>query len=84
VSVHILFRRVEQTRRIFDLCPTCKRKTRKWGELEAYFGWFVTCTVCGEAWQDGEMLPRPFERGWRARQAEWARRLYAASLQRRG
>lgn len=69
MTIHICFRRVVKTHRFFDRCPTCKRKTRKWGEFEDYFGWLITCTVCGDRWQDGEMCPRGGRRGWRR---EWA------------
>lgn len=82
-GLHVTFRKIVETRRIFDHCPTCERRTRKWGEYEHWFGWTVTCTICGERWENGDRCPRPFERGWRARQAEWARKQYQVSLVRK-
>lgn len=46
-------------------CPACNRRHRfvvSWDGAwygSTYYG------LCGDAWQDGEMAPRPFERGWR-------------------
>jgi len=33
--------------------------------FQAWYGWFVVCLTCGERWEDGEPVERPFERGWR-------------------
>lgn len=81
VAVHICWRRVVEVRRIVDECPTCQRRTRKVGEFEEMYGWTITCCACGEVWQDGcdglERCPRPFERGWRKRSAESAKRKWA-------
>lgn len=32
----------------------------------AYWGSIQRCTNCGDAWAEGELLGRPFRRGWRA------------------
>ena len=31
----------------------------------SYYGPSVICMQCGERWEDGQMMPRPFKRGWR-------------------
>lgn len=35
----------------------------RWGG--AWYGPTITCCGCGDSWSDGEMLERPFRRGWR-------------------
>lgn len=57
-------------------CPTCKTKRRMLAHDEVWYGTTVTCCHCGDHWQDGELYPRPSQRGWRkdaARKAttEW-------------
>lgn len=52
---------VEYTR-----CPTCERRTLFLARMVPWYGQDETCTRCGDSWQDGEMMPRPFARGWRA------------------
>lgn len=46
-------------------CPTCKRRRRFYCWFQEWYGWHMTCTGCGEQWQDGEMCPRPFAPRWR-------------------
>lgn len=55
-------------------CPTCEKRTKFFGRFEAWYGWLITCLSCGDQWQDGEMLPRPFERGWRTKSVKRAKR----------
>jgi hypothetical protein len=46
-------------------CPVCKRKRRfviTWDG--AWYGSTLYC-ACGDRWQDGELGPRPSQRGWR-------------------
>lgn len=46
-------------------CPVCQRRRRhilRWDG--AWYGTTVYC-ACGDRWQDGELAPRPFRRGWR-------------------
>ena len=47
-------------------CPTCGRRRRFYGTWAEWYGWTLTCLGCGDAWQDGERMERPFMRGWRA------------------
>lgn len=55
-------------------CPTCEKRTTFYGLFQDWYGWLITCLTCGDRWQDGEMLPRPFERGWREKSVERAKR----------
>jgi ribosomal protein L37AE/L43A len=59
-------------------CPTCKKDTLK---LCQYFEWYgpsVVCLECGERWEGGERLPRPFAPKWREKSVERARNRMAA------
>lgn len=71
--LHVGFSRVDAEARMVKHCPTCKRRRRMYGWFQQWYGWIVTCCHCGEKWCDGEMLPRPFERGWRRESALRAR-----------
>lgn len=48
-------------------------------EISPWYGSVVRCTGCGDGWADGEMLPRPFRRGWRAAAVADAQRLWDLS-----
>lgn len=63
-------------RRVVRDCPVCgitdsafliAWHTNPWyassGPAPAALGTF--CTNCGDAWREGELLERPFRRGWR-------------------
>lgn len=59
-------------------CGSCQTDARLFCEHVPWYGWTVTCLSCGEEWQDGERMPRPFERGWREKRiAEAEHRLRA-------
>ena len=61
-----------------DFCSTCKKAVLK---LCQYFEWYgpsVVCLECGERWEDGERLPRPFAPKWREKSIERARKRMAA------
>jgi hypothetical protein len=47
------------------------------GLFAEWYGTTWTCCGCGDEWQDGEMLERPFAPGWRKRNVEYARRKLA-------
>jgi hypothetical protein len=34
---------------------------------QEWYGTMWTCLACGDQWADGELLERPFMRGWRWR-----------------
>lgn len=57
-------------------CPACERRHRfitRWDGA-----WYGTTEYgsCGDRWQDGEMAPRPFERGWRKEAQEHFRAMW--------
>jgi hypothetical protein len=73
--VHINFRRVvEAEYKIFFCNGQCQCRRKMLTEFEEWYGWTVTCLRCGDSWQDGEMLPRPFERAWRERRVASAKK----------
>lgn len=66
-------------RRMITRCPTCECKTEMVIQFpnNPFYGPTIGCTKCGESWADGERLPRPFYRGWRAHSAARFRALWA-------
>lgn len=58
-------------------CPTCERTRRMLAQIYEWHGPTVTCCGCGEEWQDGEMVTRPFAPGWRRANIEHARKVLA-------
>jgi hypothetical protein len=59
-------------------CPTCGRPRRMLGAFAEWYGTTWTCAGCGDEWQDGERLERPFVRGWRQANVRRARERLAA------
>lgn len=60
--------------RAVKYCPTCERRRRFAGLAQEWYGTIWTCCSCGDAWEDGERLPRPFVRAWRQEYAAKAKR----------
>lgn len=60
-------------------CPTCDRRRRFVVFFQPWYGGTWTCCACGDAWSDGERLPRPFARGWRTAAAARARARWATA-----
>lgn len=57
-------------------CGVCERRHRF---IERWDGAWYGSTFyggCGDTWMDGEMLPRPFERGWRKKAREQFRAMW--------
>ncbi len=54
-------------------CPTCGQRRWRLAEHELWYGVTRTCLTCGDAWADGERLPRPVVRGWRVEAVAQAR-----------
>lgn len=86
--IHINWTRFSKTQCKLVICPNCSckdynnPKRRCLCEFQEWYGWHITCLKCGESWQDGEMLPRPFCRGWREERIINAKkRLKTARLQ---
>lgn len=70
-------------RRMIRYCPVCERRRRfivRWDG--AWYGTTLHC-ACGDSWQDGELLERPFQRGWRKKEQERFRAMWdnAASVE---
>lgn len=78
-AVHINWVRGVYARRILD-CPVCKRRRRmvQFIDFSPYYGGTLTCLGCGDGWQDGEMLERPFRPRWRLESRDHARKAWAA------
>lgn len=61
-------------RRFYGHCPVCDCRRRFVARFDGlYYGETHMCCGCGDRWQDGEMCPRPFQRGWRDKAKETAR-----------
>lgn len=58
-------------------CPTCGRRRRMVAMIQEWYDPVVTCCACGESWEGGERLQRPFARGWRQAASARARRHWA-------
>lgn len=54
-------------------CPVCKRRRRFVGFHRPWHGITWTCCGCGDQWADGELVERPFKRGWRRENTARAR-----------
>ncbi len=57
-------------------CSTCGVRRAM---IIATYEWYdtdMTCLGCGERWEGGWRSERPFERGWRMRNIDAARKLY--------
>jgi hypothetical protein len=61
-------------------CPTCKQRRRFTGRDEAWYGITITCCSCGDTWSSGELLTRPFRRGWRPEAAAKARKAWPTAV----
>jgi hypothetical protein len=58
-------------------CPTEGRRRRMAGwDSGPYYGPTLICCGCGDSWSCGEMRPRPFRRGWRAKEIAAAKRAW--------
>lgn len=52
-------------RKRYRRCPVCECTTEMVERHEGWYGLTVMCCRCGDSWNDGELDPRPFSRGWR-------------------
>ena len=76
-TVHILWTTFSEVRAVRVHCPTCRPfRVAAVAAFQEWYGWMVTCLRCGESWQDGEMLMRPCEPGWRPKAIQAARTRY--------
>lgn len=58
-------------------CPTCQKRRRMVGRDQVWYGRTFTCLGCGDSWENGELLPRPFKRAWRVAAIAEAKRTWA-------
>lgn len=61
-------------------CPTCEARRRFAVMVELWYGNTKHCLSCGDVWQDGYLLARPFRRGWREQRLQKAREMWAEGL----
>ena len=80
--VHINWTNYSKVRLARMDCPTCERRTFGVHAFQEWYGWDSTCLGCGDSWQDGEMLERPFRPRWREESKAAARELYRREAQR--
>ena len=57
-----------------QVCPICKVRSVFLSWFTDWYGWDSVCLRCGDQWADGELLPRPFARGWRQSNIEHAKK----------
>lgn len=57
-----------------EKCPVCEKRSVILSWFTDWYGWSSTCLRCGDRWEDGELLPRPFAPRWRERNKEEARK----------
>lgn len=55
-------------------CPTCNTTRRFVVCVQEWYDPIATCCFCGDSWEGGVRLPRPFKRGWRTEASESAKR----------
>lgn len=73
MNVHIHAPAPVNRKKIVHDCPTCGKPTDFLAEYFKWYGPSLTCLECGDAWGDGERLPRPFAPGWRKKRIEAAK-----------
>jgi hypothetical protein len=57
-------------------CPNCAKRRFVLRWHQEWYGWNETCLRCGEQWQDGQRLERPFCPGWRKLRVARAKQLW--------
>lgn len=75
--LHVCRTRVDSCRKVIQICWNCKKRRAMWGWFQEWYGWHITCLSCGEQWQDGEHVPRPFMPKWREENIKHARKMMA-------
>lgn len=71
--IHIYQIKYDQTKCVISFCPNCECRRKMLAQFAEWHGWTVTCAHCGDRWEDGELVERPFERGWRKKSADRAK-----------
>lgn len=75
-AIHIDFTRVDEQRIIRSYCPNCNQVSGFYAWFQDWYGWHETCLRCGDQWNDGEHVPRPFKPGWRKENIENAKQTW--------
>ncbi len=73
MTVHIHAPQPDHQRLVYTRCPTCNANTFRACFHVPWYGWDSTCLRCGERWEDGERLSRPFMPRWRKLSIQRAR-----------
>ncbi|GEL19304.1 hypothetical protein [Pseudonocardia asaccharolytica] len=60
-------------------CPSCERITETVVRHGGWWGVDILCCRCGDRWTDGQLRPRPFQRGWRDERRRRHRQLWDAA-----
>jgi hypothetical protein len=66
----------DRLRKLYVRCPMCECITEMVWRDSGWYGDDMMCCRCGDSWCDGELIPRPFARGWRDRAVREHRRLW--------
>ena len=69
--------KITKTSTRMHYCPNCKGRRKFFGWFQDWYGWHLTCLKCGDQWQDGEMIERPFMPAWREKNIARARKMLA-------
>lgn len=76
LGLHITWESVDEARLFRNACPDCGRWSAFVALFQEYYGWDVTCLLCGRSWIDGEWQPLPFQRFARRDSIAAARRAW--------
>jgi len=77
MTLHILWTNYTRTKLPVLWCPTCQKRRRMLAQFQDWYGWYTTCLSCGDQWNDGEMLERPFAPRWRSKNTQEAKETWA-------
>lgn len=75
-AVHISVPRYESVELKRYPCPTCNKVRFFVRCVEEWYGFTLICLRCGERFSDCSRHQRPFERGWRKKSIESAKRVF--------
>lgn len=74
--LHICRPHFEHIQIVRGYCPTCNKRRYFVAAFQEWYGYLTTCLSCGDRWEDGEMMPRPFAPHWRKDNIAEAKRIY--------
>jgi hypothetical protein len=77
--VHIHRPPVKHRKLSRSTCSTCGKPRWMVCFFYEWYGWLVTCLGCGEMWEDGERLERPFMPRWQEENKRNARKHWRES-----